>query len=358
MLIASAVLSAIWLYGGESLFANFLDLHRPASNAKLFRQVVSLFLRDSLAVVFLPFALVASKRRGKWMPILLYFCFSLLLGAYAVRGAGVDRNAWFSFFIAAALVSGLFASKAHTILSQWRPRALPIAGAMIVLALMMNEFFLGAFVSADGVLQDSSVWFLRITQGALLLSGMLLLNAGQWVPVSSTIGAGAITIVGLLPFLAGVDVAIREAFDYDKLRFEAKAYRADVKLLKTFPGPALFDDLLLGFDGGKELLFDVSNTSKLMFSGRIPEGTLAARIREQHFNVIVTDFDVEERLAADRQKMRAGRAGARTAEWTRWPDSALHALREHYEALDRNGQRGRYVFYVPRGQNTNVAGVG
>jgi hypothetical protein len=278
---------ATWLYAGDALFANLGAFERPASGERLADEATALFVDARVGLLAVPVAgLAVLGGPGAGFGI-AYVLAALLLGAGAVRGVGVDRNAWFDLFLAAAIVLGLLAERARR---QGGTR--------------------------------------RLVAGLALAAGI--------VPLASGLGGG-----------------LREALNYERLRREEAAYLADVGLLRSIPGPALFEEPLLGYDAGKELLFDPFTGSLGIVSGRVPEAVLVDPIRRRAFGAIVLTSAVETRMRRA-PEARPREAPPRLNGW--WTRGALEAIRENYDEHDPGRRRFGY-FYLPKGR-TGVAPTG
>jgi hypothetical protein len=139
---------------------------------------------------------------------------------------------------------------------------------------------------------------------------------------------------------------LHSVFNYDQLGHNEEIYRNDVRFLKSIPGSALFENPLLGFDAGKEFLFDPFNGTQMMVAGRIAEQLLVARIREKYFGVIALVGDFEGKLS-ELDKMPSELEGPKATLSDRWTDTTLLAIKENYERID-TGCPGEFFFYVPR----------
>jgi hypothetical protein len=268
---ATAMAYASWYYGGSYLLSNFIDAGRAVENGRLIRRIRQIFIVHFGWLIFLPFILLAAGKQKTWMPYLLYFCLSFALGAYASRGVGVDINAWFEFFIAAAIVVGIF------------------TGSLACLA-------------------DTAGWRSVLACGALSLA---------LVPLSS-IRRGD----------------LRKALDYGALRHSDEAYRRQVRLLQAIPGPALFESLLLGFDAGKEFLLEPFNAAQMMASGRIRESILTDAIRLKKFTAVVFEFDLRDAVCS-LNGTEAERRNMRVTTRDRWTANTLKTVDRYYEPLDK-----------------------
>jgi hypothetical protein len=357
IMISSLMFLGSWLYAGRDLFFNFLDLSRALSNRKLLEEIISLFRTHFLGVVFLPFLVLLIIGHKKWFPIAMYFVLSFILGFYVTRGVGVDRNAWFDFFIASAIVFGLFAAgtrrqrqrntsyigKRRSSFRNWLPGL-----AIIFSGLVTNEFVLAQFLSSDGVLERSTILRIRILQTFIVLSGFLLLVAKDRIAalLRNRFLFYVILFSLILPFSIGFKDSLKKVFHYERLKQQEELYRKDVELLKSIQGPALFEESLLGFHAEKEFLFDSFNASQMMVYGRIPEHILTDKINQKYFRAIILTFDLEKELTR-LNRDRIDPIIPKTTLTDRWTDNTLIAINDHYELLDPKRPR-HYFFYLPR----------
>jgi hypothetical protein len=203
---------------------------------------------------------------------------------------------------------------------------------------------LGGYV-AGGVGIDRNAWldfFLAtaLVIGALAGTARTLQAPRRWPPALLGVFAG------IVPLAARYPAELGAALDHGRLEREEQAYRADVELLRAVPGPALFEELLLGFEAGKEFLFDPFSGSQMILSGRLPESLLTDRLRRKEFAaVVLTSRDVEE---SRRRLLRTGRHSPggppRRMGW--WTRGTLEAVRDSY-ALHAPGRRRYAFFYFP-----------
>jgi hypothetical protein len=199
--------------------------------------------------------------------------------------------------------------------------------------------------AAGGVGIDRNAWLDFFLATALVI-GTLVGTAGTlqapWRRRLALLGI----LAGIVPLAARYPAELGAALDQGRLEREEQAYRADVELLRSVPGPALFEELLLGFDAGKEFLFDPFSGSQMILSGRLPESLLTDRLRRKEFAaVVLTSRDVEE---SRRRLLRTGRHSPdgppqRMGWWTR---GTLEAVRDHY-ALHAPDRRRYAFFYFP-----------
>jgi hypothetical protein len=370
-------LLAVVLYGGENAWGNFIDFIRPTLNKKMWNTISFLFIDRGLYVLVFPFVVLLLFFKTRFLIFTSYFFLSLLLGIYTSRGVGVDKNAWFDFFISASLVFGLCVSMIfypsemidrttdrykHVIVKlsvKW-----PLfAAAVICLVLLtaINNLFIAKFsvmksirlVCLSGV--KITELFCIVSFAVIVVWRLLSSTAHKVKPKFLTHNVNMhllaisllfpVTIASLIvPLSKNVQGYLRNSTDYANLQIKNKLYREDVLFLKSIPGPALFNDLLLGFDAGKDFLFDPFNGSQLMASGRIPENMITDPIEKKVFGAIILSFNVEKKY---HQKMinKDYVFPPSTTIFEQWTDNTLRAISKHYELVNRPSN---FYFYLPR----------
>ena len=362
ILIFSLMLFGTWLYGEENVFADFIDFSRPVFSEKAKIVSLLLFLNDFVWVLFLPFVILVVESEEKWMSALLYFSFSFLLGSYSIGGMGMSWNAWFDFFIAAAIVVGLLAACGPAIVrnsvSSDRLTSLGLGLILVggLVAVLGNEFMIASYMSPRGMLA-LSLALSTVTVGIMLISrrrmaailGRMVLPDGVTALNGLALGmlVYGILAASILPFCINLKASLGPVLNFDRLKQQEEAYRKDVALLQSITGPALYEDLLLGFAAGKELLFEPFNGTLLIVSGRIPERILLDPIRQKYFAAIVLNVDIEQKLRIINRR-EIDPLKPRLPSWgDKWTDNTFRAIRDNYELLDLNGHKFRF-FYVPR----------
>jgi hypothetical protein len=241
------LMAAAWVYyGGADLPANLIDTGRQVLNRRLVTHLRHIFIYRALIVVFAPFLVLLMQRRKLWRPYLVYFVVSFAIAAYASRGAGVDVNAWFDFFIASAILFG-------------------IAAAVIATP------------------ETAGLPSRRITLYGFLLCAL---------PVA-VLASG---------------VGVKRLYYSFELSAEQAAYERQVEVLRSLRGPALSESLLLAYDAGKEFLVEPFNAAQMMLMGRVPETILTTPIRRREFAAIVLDGDVQDALCGAPSLVFATRA--------------------------------------------------
>jgi hypothetical protein len=324
---SSLMLFITWFFGGEYFIANLVDLDRATSYWKVREEMSLLFLTRYLGVFFLaPTILLFSRQKGR-AAALIYLFISVLIGSYAIRGVGVARNAWFDFFIATSSNGYLK----------------PLSLSMVLIGLIANEWIIGQFFSPDGIVEPSTASDIRVLQGMLILGGFVLITGSCKGRCRYLLVYGTLAFA-LLPFSTNLNFEFQHILNRDRLDQQEEIYRQDVKLLQSIPGPALFGQLLLGFDAGKTLLFDPFGASQMMISGRISENKLLDPINTKYFTAIVLGFDLEEALSKfSKEKVRSLKPTHRLT----WTDNTLKAIGQNYKLLKLK-RLSNYYFYLPR----------
>jgi hypothetical protein len=62
--------------------------------------------------------------------------------------------------------------------------------------------------------------------------------------------------------------------NYSQLKSQEESYQMDIELLRFIQGPALYEDLVMGFKAGKEYLVDPLSTAMKIDMNRLPERCL------------------------------------------------------------------------------------
>ena len=344
-LMASLMLLATYGYAGDAFFSNFLDNARrvyPGARGEVMKR---LLVDQAGAVLFLPVIVLCLKDWSRVSPVLVYFLVSLLVGFYASGGVGVDINAWFDFFIAVSLAYGFFAARYPDLDIQFRAK--PLAFVILLAGILVNEFVVAQYASADGMLKDRTILSVRLGQSVLVIAGLALLikkeNAAGFA--KALVFCGILASILVLP-LNNLSETLDVSSRYVRNRQLEDVYRHDVEALRAIPGPALFENSLLGFQAGKEFLFDPFAASQLIVDGRIKEQSLVSRIREKDFGAIVLARDLDKTIGK-LNGVAVDPSHPKTTASDRWTDLTLLTIRDNYQRLDFD-QPSRFFFYIPR----------
>jgi hypothetical protein len=277
-----------WLHTGPALLANFLDVSRQTKGYPCSRPI----LWDSgMGVSLLLAGLLQLRPRKQWTFGAVYVACAFAWGCITERGAGVTMNVWFDLFISTSILIGFVAEQV-------------IRGSS------------GEFGLADA----------RQPTGAQSRAAALMLA------------------LAFLPFVLNLPRTLPRVLDYEALERREREFEADVELLRSIRGPTLFEEPLLGFEAGKEFVFDPFAGPQLMVAGRLPESVLVDPIRARRFAAIVLTADQKRRLQKLLDEKSAPDAVS-TALYQRWTRNALRAVAARYRLLRSDGS---FAFYVPR----------
>ncbi len=209
--------------------------------------------------------------------------------------------------------------------------------ARFILVWLIAAVALGCFF-AGGAGTDINVYFEMIV--ALAIGAGLTLR--EWrdrrgsgrtqAALALAINAGALFAAPLALGRFGVDAA-------GEMADRQRAFRADAAYLRTIPGPAVCESLLLCLRAGKPLGYDSFNTNQAMLSGRLPADTLTGLLRRHALAVV--------QVSSDPQHGPDTPPGAQAmpARFVNFEDDVFQTLDREYR-VDRVGLAGR--FYVPR----------
>ena len=215
-------------------------------------------------------------------------------------------------------------------------RMWPLAFLYLSACLLSAAYFFGL----DGA--GESVWFdffVAVSIGWGLFAGQIAAAKPAYAPWF----VGGLLVVGIAAFLGTPPAADSSAGDYAALRRGEQAYQDEVAMVRSTPGPVLFEYPLIGFDAGKDFLFDPFWGTELILTGHIPERVLTEPIRAKRFSSISLSFDIDRVLARRGASLTPAPRPARTLA-AGWTDNALLTISENYRLL---GHRFSYV-YVPR----------
>ena len=307
------LLSLAWSFVGFYLYANYLqDIGNRRSRTFLCACAmvfaISLFIKHT-SLAFPAIVGLHLLFERAWKPLALWlgtlaalsaallgltfwwdgpYFFSHLLSprTYSLLSAGRRAAPYlldFQILIAAsALWSILYAT--------WPVRNL-LVGAF-VLSHLLGFAFAGGFGVDENVLFDALITLVVITAIAIgdlecqllgLRCGNLLLFLALTIPS-----------LGILALLPGTLMDGRDA-NRQRLRLNTE-YRRAVEILRSRPGPALCEDLLLCYDAGKPALYDPYYATSQVRVGRLSERDLLSVIVGSRFATIELNIPAEESL--------------------------------------------------------------
>lgn len=343
-----ALLIATYLYAGGAFFDNFLDVVRRGSMTSVVYAARELFAYNLGVVIFPPAILLSFRSEKDYRPALIYFAVALVVATMAQRGVGVGVNAWFDLFVGASLVFALFVLTPRNLAFQFSTRLLGLSVALT--AVVANEWILSRTLSSDGVFEGSTLLLIRSCQLLALLAGVCLYFRNKTnAPTIDGFVYSSVIAAGIL--VPAKNLAIDVGSELTQLNRDEEVYRDDVARLRAIPGPALFENLLLGYDAGKEVIVDPFNSAQLTVAGRIPERLLLDKIRHQYFGGLVVSGDVHEMLTRLPHHPVEQPSASVTDRWT---DRDVAAFDEFYEKVSRS-PASHYTFYVPKNRSNSGA---
>lgn len=163
-------------------------------------------------------------------------------------------------------------------------------GLVMVLAAVFAHLFAAAFAGGDGV--DKNIFFdsmfslvivgaLAFAEFAPLLDRLLVQSKVRSVALAALLLAPSSGILIETPLRLRYDW-----FDIKSLRSRASDFDTAVELLKSRPGPALCEDLLVCFEAGKPFAYDPFMAYARIKIGRLDRDDVAAMIESKSFTSV------------------------------------------------------------------------
>ena len=159
------------------------------------------------------------------------------------------------------------------------PHVRRLLGGYLVLSIALAAYFSGGAGTAE------NLWF-DLLLAAALLAGLAMASMRE--PRQPQLLAPAAALIACLPALMGAPRAGLyglEALGGGLSRSE-RAFAADAEFLRSRPGPALCESMLLCLRGGKVPSIDPFNTYQATRTGQLPADTLIAQISAHRFATI------------------------------------------------------------------------
>jgi hypothetical protein len=103
----------------------------------------------------------------------------------------------------------------------------------------------------------------------------------------------------MVPFQLHNDIAAQF-----RMPATTQAAQQAIALLKSTPGPAICEDLLLCFEAGKPMDYDPYYVKDQILIGRLPENSIIAMLTAHHYAAIQTDGIVDAATLAQRKPGR------------------------------------------------------
>jgi hypothetical protein len=163
------------------------------------------------------------------------------------------------------------------------------AGHVLMLALIVSNALAVAFASGFGV--SRNVFF----DSVLCLALVGALAFAEWAPIVAARNERAFRLAGLLltpmlGFLILIPYSLTASSTPRRLvREQTKEFDSSVRLLRSRPGPALCENLLLCFEAGKAYTYDPFSAINMVLAGRIKEAELVALLESASFRTVQLD---------------------------------------------------------------------
>jgi hypothetical protein len=223
-------------------FLAHLTLHRAYSLRYAWHHNVHLYLEmvEAVLLVGIGWLICASRPRRIF---LILFVVSQVMGFFFAGGDGVGLNICFNAFAAAVIVCGVALADAEAVTKGMRaavPYPQRLSGALMSLIL------LGVMVHVPGRLREN-------------------IDALRALPAQRTEFASAL------------------------------------QFLRSHPGPALCESLLLCFEAGKQFEFDPFSVNDGLKTGRVTEDDLVEILRSRHFLSLQIKLDPGEASQSEEQ---------------------------------------------------------
>jgi hypothetical protein len=281
--------------------------------------VLGIFTKQSLlalpSAVAIQLLLNNRKRLAVWLVAGAAAGFGLLLltfligGPYFFTDLLIPRIKSYELFMANVAFYLMFFQiplVAALVWALWAPRIRP--GSLAVWALAAGIAFGFVFCTSGGA--DWNHLFDSILALALI-AGLLLPGVEKAVQTLPWRGV-VLTVLLVVPFFYTSWIVLPQRFGDDVLvlrtipQFE-RDFTAVADFLRSKPGPALCEDLLLCYTAGKPMTYDNFAVEQLVKTGTLPEERLLRMIDSHEYPVIEIDMSAGEPLVGEaRQRFSAG----------------------------------------------------
>lgn len=314
---------------------------------------ITLLLRGRRALLFFAasgIVFVAAMAVGSWLYGGSNFLVDLMLNATRTHGAEALPTKLLHWFRASRQY---FGHRSYTVSLLFLPYIALLtrtnAARMPLLVYFPVSFLLG--VSAVGEPGADVNWWFDFFIACSIVCGLLIAELSTWPNAGARVAGWGILTCILLPLALGVRNDLIRVLDYPRLQGQERVHLADVARLRSIAGPVLFEDPLLGFQAGREFLFDPFLGTLMMVRGRISETILTEPIRQRYFHAIVLgndEYDLQETLGKIGGIEMVPQSPQPKATFTdRWTDNVLRAIGKNYAVRGQN-PADRHFFYMPR----------
>jgi hypothetical protein len=301
-----------------SLLGLYCFMRRPESNRWLCWSAVafavSLFTKHSLlafpCAVGIQLLLTSKRRLAIWMGVAASAGLILLLLTLGIDGRHFFEHlmlprtytfnlflynvSWYFIFFQVPIVVGL-------VWSFWN--ATSRRNSVLVWAFVGAHAFAFLFTPGDGT--DWNHLFEPMF--CLALIGAVALHDVEWVVDRVRLKSVFLTGLLLMPFFLGSLVTLPPRLKSDWERIKGlpqmeREYAAAVEFLKSRPGPALCESLLLCYDAGKPMTYEAFAVASLVKTRRIDEYDVLVMLRQRHWATIEIDLGANEPLQASARR--------------------------------------------------------
>jgi len=277
MLLAAGLLTAMTLL----VDGRYLALHLTSSRAYSYRLAWSNFhhyvlIFQSLLVIATAWSIYSFRSRTVFAAaFLLSHGLAFLFGG----GDGVDLNIFFNAFAVTVIICGLALSDIGSALETARPGALNAAAGM-----MFGLFFISIMIFVPGQLR-------------------------------------------------------RDRQEIRALRAHETEFQSAVEFVRTRPGPALCESLLLCYEAGKPFEYEPFTAHDQVKTGRLPEADVLQLIRTRHFQTVQVALRSDEADLRE-SELRASLSSDQTLPDTerRFTPRFMNELLEDYRLSMRTPQ--------------------
>jgi hypothetical protein len=305
---------------------------------------LSLFTKQSLvafpAAVAIQLALTSRRRLAIWLGAAAAACVILLLLTLALDGKYFFDHlmlprAYYLSDIWASLGPYLyFVQVPFVVAIVWACRITTIGSAGFLLwgfplAHAVGAFYCGGAGTGVNHLFDAMIL-------TAIIVGLALPGVGQVIE-GSRFPRAALTFVLVVPcFLTSLVVLARRlpadlGHNPNEVAQAEAEFTGVSNFLRSQPGPALCESLLLCYAAGKPATYDPFVVDQLMRTGRIPQEQVVQLIARRQFAAIQIDWNANEPMQPSPR--------------TRFPGPVMRALFSGYQLALRNG---KYAVFTPR----------
>ncbi len=200
------------------------------------------------------------------------------------------------------------------------------------------------FLLAGGSGVDLNIFFNALAAAAiacgLALSDIALALAGPRPSVSNSAPAlmSAFFFISIMIFVPGE--LRRDRASLRVLPLQEKEFRSAVEFVKSRPGPALCESLLLCYEAGKPFEYEPYSVRDLVRAGRLPEEKVLQLLRTSHFQTVQIGLRPDEESLEGTADLLASLGSDQKKPYTerRFTPKFMKELLEDYQLSIRTSQ--------------------